>query len=255
MGASAGAMIGKLHYQIKRRFGAGRRARARSEQFRQWLAQHPGSTYGHYYIHDAYDTLRAGGPHATLGIDNVDEGTVRRRARNIVADLKRAGCMPEHVVVDYGCGSLWVGEALMAYLRPGNYIGLDVADLFYKDGLARLTPAFVASRRPVLRVIDDASLAEARDRRPDFIFSAAVMQHVPRAELASYFSRIASMACPHTRIEICAPVVRFPWSRWWNRHWHTRFSIARALAPLGYAAEYRPERRVMRMRGFSMVRR
>jgi hypothetical protein len=252
---AAGAMIGRLRSHIEHSLGAKARSRARRERFKAWLAQNPGSTYAHFYIHDTYRTLQAGGPHATLGTTNVDEGTVRRRARNIVADLKRAGCTPQHVVVDYGCGSLWVGEALMAYLAPGNYIGLDVADLFYKDGLARLSAAFVAGRRPVLRVIDEASLAEARDRRPDFIFSAAVMQHVPPGDLAGYFSRIASMAGPHTRIEICSPVVLFPWTRWRNRHWHTRFSGARALAPLGYAAEYRAERRLMRMRGFSMVRR
>jgi hypothetical protein len=78
---------------------------------------------------------------------------------------------------------------------------------------------------------------------------------VPPGDLEGYFSRIASMAGPHTRIEICSPVVLFPWTRWRNRHWHTRLSVARALAPLGYAAEYRAERRIMRMRGFSMVSR
>lgn len=130
---------------------------------------------------------------------------------------------------------------------------MDVADLFYKDGLARLPVEFVADRRPLLRVIDDASLAEVRDRRPDFIVSVAVMQHVPAGDLAGYFSRILSMAGAHTRIEICAPVTTFRLVQWHNRHWHTRSSVKRALAPLGYAPEFRRERRIIMTRGFSMV--
>jgi hypothetical protein len=249
----AARAVGRLLSHIKRRLGAWRRARERRRRFKAWLAQHPGSTYAHFYIQDTYRSLQAGGPHPTLGVNNVDKGTARRRAQYILAGLQGAGCSPRHVVVDYGCGSLWVGEALMAYLEPGNYIGMDVDDLFYKDGLARLPAEFVADRRPALRVIDDASLAEVRDRRPDFIVSVAVMQHVPAGDLAGYFSRILSMAGAHTRIEICAPVVRWRWIKWHNRHWHTRGSVKRALAPLGYAPEFQRERRIIGMRGFSLV--
>jgi hypothetical protein len=149
-----------------------------------------------------------------------------------------------------------VGEAFMEYLEPGNYIGLDVVDYFYKDGLARLPAEFVASRKPVRRVIDDASLAEARARRPDFIYSMAVMQHVPPGDLAGYFSRIVSLAGPHTRIDIGTRAVSWPWGRQPNLYWHTPSSVRRALAPLGYVADYSAERRIERaVRGFSLVRR
>ena len=113
----AARAVGRLLSHIKRRLGAWRRARERRRRFKAWLAQHPGSTYAHFYIQDTYRSLQAGGPHPTLGVNNVDKGTARRRAQYILAGLQGAGCSPRHVVVDYGCGSLWVGEALMGLRR------------------------------------------------------------------------------------------------------------------------------------------
>lgn len=249
-------MIGKLGALVGRKIRQEQRAYRRRAKFKRWLAENPGGTYGQFYAHNAHENLQTGAPHPTLGVTNVDEATARRRAQEILADFKRAGCTPRHVVVDYGCGSLWVGEAFMQYLEPGNYIGLDVADLFYKDALARLSAEFVASRKPVLRVIAAESVAEVRARRPDFIFSVAVMQHVPPGDLSGYFSRIVSLAGPHTRIEIGNRVVFCPWGRNRNVHWHTPFSVRRALARLGYVADYRAERRIMPATpGFSLVRR
>jgi hypothetical protein len=249
-------MIGALGAYIKRRIEAERRARSRRKKFKLWLKQHLGSTYAHFCADSTHRRLQAGGPHPTLGVKNVDEATVTRRAQRILEEFKRAGCRPHHVVVDYGCGSLWIGEAFMNYLEPGNYIGLDVVDFFYKDALARLSAEFVASRRPTLRVIDEASLAEVRERRPDFIFSFAVMQHVPPGDLSGYFSRIVSLAGPHTRIEIDNRVVFCTWGRWPSFHWHTPSSVRRALAPLGYVADYRAARRIVpAIPGISLVRR
>ena len=160
------------------------------------------------------------------------------------------------MVVDYGCGSLWIGEAFMGYLQPGNYVGLDVSDVFFAEGLARLPADFVTQKRPSVQVVSDAVLREVGKRKPHFIFSLAVMQHVPPEDLADYFRRIVSLAAPHSRIEIGHwPRFRTTWMP--PRSWrHSRHAIGAALAPLGYAAEYRPERRVMPTTpGFSIVRR
>lgn len=249
-------LIGRIGGHIKLAIDRHRRAWRRRRAFKAWRALHPDGSYALFCAEETQDYLKRGGPHPTLGVSNVDEATVTRRAQRILADFKAAGGTPRHVVVDYGRGSLWVGEAFIEYLEPGNYIGLDVVDFFYKDGLARLPAELVASRKPVLRVIDDASLAEVRSRRPDFIYSMAVMQHVPPGDLAGYFSRIISLAGPDTRIDIGTRAVRFPWGRQPNLYWHTPSAVRRALAPLGYVADYSAERRIERaVRGFSLVRR
>jgi cyclopropane fatty-acyl-phospholipid synthase-like methyltransferase len=249
-------MIGKLHAYLEQRREGHRLRRKQKRNFERWLAAHPGGSCGQFYAEDARRRIDAGDAHATLGLASVDQAAVMARAQRVLADFKRAGCAPHHVVVDYGCGSLWIGEALMDYLEPGNYIGLDVSDVFYAEGLARLSSEFVAGRRPTLHTITDAALREVRGRKPDFIASIAVMQHVPPKDLPGYFARIVSLAGPETRIEICHGVGF--WTKWRApRSWrHGRFSVRSALAPLGYAADYRPENRIMRTTpGFSLVRR
>ena len=249
-------MIGRLVAYLERRRELRRLARKKRKKFRRWLALNPGGSYGQFYALSTHRRINAGAPHPTLGLTNVKKSQVEARAQRILADFKRAGCAPHHVVVDYGCGSLWVGEVFMAYLEPGRYIGLDLVDTFYTEGLTRLPPEFVASRKPSLHVIDDNALREIRDRNPDFILSLAVMQHVPPGDLAGYFSRIVSLAGPRTKIEICNQVMFCTWGCPPNKFWHTRWSVRSALAPLGYVADYRPENRIVRTTpGFSLVRR
>jgi len=249
-------MINKLRAYLAERREARRLRRKQKKRVARWLAAHPGGSYGQFYAEDTRRKIDSGGAHTTLGIASVDQDKVKARAQRVLADFKRAGCEPRHVVVDYGCGSLWVGEALMGHLDPGNYIGLDVSDVFYAEGLKRLPAEFVASRRPALHVINDAALRAVRERKPDFIASIAVMQHVPPEDLPGYLARIVSLAGPRTRIDICH-WVRFRTSWLPPRTWrHSRYAIRSALAPLGYKADYRPENRIMRTTpGFSIVRR
>lgn len=249
-------LIDRLRTYLTQRREWRRLRRKQKKQFARWLADNPGGSYGQFYAADARRRIDAGDAHATLGVNSVDRNEVTARAQRVLVDFKRAGCKPQHVVVDYGCGSLWIGEAFMDYLQPGNYVGLDVSDLFFAEGLARLPAAFVAKQRPSVQVIDDAALREVQACKPDFIFCLAVMQHVPPEDLPDFFRRIVSLAAPHSRIEVSH------WTRictaWIPpRSWrHSRRAIRAALAPLGYAAEYRPERRIMSTTpGFSIVRR
>ena len=101
-------------------------------------------------------------------------------------------------MLDYGCGSLWIGEALIEYLDAGRYIGLDVVEDFWREALDRLDPALVAAKRPNLGLLDTAPDAAAPP--PDFILATAVLLHVPPEELGSLFGRLLARAGPRTRV-------------------------------------------------------
>jgi len=47
-------------------------------------------------------------------------------------------------------------------------------------------------------LIDEETLRNVAAWMPDFIFSNAVLQHVPPDELGLYFQRLASIMAPHT---------------------------------------------------------
>ena len=90
--------------------------------------------------------------------------------------LVELGLRPGHAVLDHGCGSLWVGEALIEYLDPGRYTGLDVVDDFWREALNRLDPALVAAKRPSFVL---AGTAPDSTLPPDVILATAVLLHVP----------------------------------------------------------------------------
>lgn len=249
-------MIGKLRAWLAQRREWRRRWRKRKKKYARWLAAHPGGSYAQYYVEETRRQIDAGMmTYSNIGLD-VDVRFMKTRAQRILDAFKRAGCQPHHVVVDYGCGSLWIGEAFMEYLEPGNYVGLDVADGFYLEGLTRFPEGYVAERRPVLRVISQESLREVRDRKPDFILSTGVLMHVAPEGLADYFANLTTVALPHTRIEVGYQAHLFSgWEppRFWR---HSRFAIGSALAALGYEARYAARHRIVpTMAGFALVRR
>jgi Methyltransferase domain len=249
-------MIGKLRAWLARRREGRRLWRKRKKKYARWLAAHPGGSYTQFYVEEVRRQIDAGMMrHSNLGLD-VNTGAMKRSAQRILEAFKRAGCRPHHVVVDYGCGSLWIGEAFMDYLEPGNYVGLDVSDTFYTEGLTRFPETYVAERRPMLRVISDESLREVRDRKPDFILSTGVLMHVAPEDLASYFASLTAAAVPDTRIEIGHRVRRVSgWEppRFWR---HSRFTISSTLSGTGYKAEYAARHRIVpTMPGFALVRR
>lgn len=249
-------MIGKLRAWLARRREWRRRWRKRKKKYARWLAAHPGGSYTQFYVQEVRRQIDAGMmKHSNLGLD-VDVARMKRSGQRILEEFKRTGCQPHHVIVDYGCGSLWIGEAFMDYLEPGNYVGLDVVDGFYAEGLTRFPEGYVAARRPMLRVIAPDSLREVRDRKPDFILSTGVLMHVAPEDLADYFAGLTAIALPHTRIEIGYQV---HWFSGWEppRFWrHSRFAIGSVLAPLGYRARYAAKHRIVpAMPGFALVRR
>jgi hypothetical protein len=249
-------MIGTLRAWLARRREWRRRLRRRKKKYARWLAAHPGQSYAQFYVEETRRQIDAGlMTHTNIGLD-VDIDFMKKRAQRILESFKQAGCQPHHVVVDYGCGSLWIGEAFMDYLEPGNYVGLDVADSFYAEGLTRFPDGYVADRRPMLRVISPDSLREVRDRKPDFILSTGVLMHVAPENLADYFAGVTAVALPHTRIEIGHRATLLSgWEppRFWR---HSRFAIGSALAAIGYKARYAARHRIMpTVPGFALVRR
>ena len=67
----------------------------------------------------------------TLGNNIQDEATTRERGDQWLAHLIQLGLKPEHLCVEYGCGSLWCAEPIIHYMQPGRFVALDVTDAFY----------------------------------------------------------------------------------------------------------------------------
>ena len=183
-----------------------------NRRYRKWKRANPDGTFADFYTADAEAKIRKGKSHATLGVRSWANGqagpvewnqsTFSQRGRENWQQIIELGLKPEMRCVDYGCGSLRLGQHAIRHLDPGNYWGIDIADSFYAEGLKLLSPGLVTEKQPKLGVITEPLLSEIRTWSPDFIFANAVVQHVPPGELGLFFRRLAAMMAPISRAYI-----------------------------------------------------
>ncbi len=137
----------------------------------------------------------------TLGAEVRDEAATRRKAEQWLARLVELGLRPDHVCVEYGCGSLWCAEPVIRHLQPARFIGLDVTDGFYTLGRRRIEP-LLSEKAVRLGVITRQTLADVAASKPDFVFSHRVLHHVPRRGLARYVRNVCALLSEHTVLVI-----------------------------------------------------
>jgi hypothetical protein len=180
----------------------------------RWLKRHRGRTFADFYVALNEKRIRAGKPHPTLGKAGYcsdkklamtwTPDTFRNRAHDHWSVYRDQGLQPWMRTLDYGCGSLRLGQHAIAYLDPDRYCGIDPSPHFIEEGLSLLDPEIVAAKRPWVDRLDDQTVDRIRQWEPQFIFSHAVVQHVPRAELPTYFERLGRMMASG-----CSAVIMF----------------------------------------------
>ncbi|MGH6894764.1 MAG: hypothetical protein ACREEP_21170 [Dongiaceae bacterium] len=137
----------------------------------------------------------------TLGIQIRDEAHIRAMAERWLAVLVNLGLRPEHLCVEYGCGSLWCAEPVIRHLQPGRFIGLDATDRFYELGRQR-SGSLLTEKQVALAVISRRTLGEVAALKPALVYSHRVLHHVPRRALARYVRNIASLLNERTILVI-----------------------------------------------------
>ena len=218
-----------------------------------WRFQHPGAPFSAYYADIIGRKLDSGRPHRTLGQqlwgkDSLLASKGDRRTTfssegiKHFEKIKTFGVGAADTVVDFGCGSLRVGQHFIHHLDPGHYWGLDISDRFFSDGLALLPAGMQDEKNPRLHVINAESLALARAAKPDFIFSTAVMKHVPRDELDEFWKSIAGLMHPGTiaivGCEIFDKYLRTSAKSWAQSELFVREVIERNLPHVPYKIEF-----------------
>jgi ubiquinone/menaquinone biosynthesis C-methylase UbiE len=170
------------------------------QQFQEYLAENPQGKFSDFYVQQAMQSIEQNIPHPTLG-GYLRSGEEWHQAGIKQLDfLQREGLQPQHTVVDYGCGSLRVGQHLIRYLEPGNYWGLDITEDFMQMGLDLLPPELISEKKPNLHVIDPAVCVEARRAAPDLVYCRAVLRHVPPADIGEFIASLMQVATEKTQL-------------------------------------------------------
>ena len=187
-----------------------------------WRAKRTGTTFRERYINRTVQLLEKGIPHPTLGKHvhgkHVGAASFSDSGRSGFNWLIKNGIQRHHVCIDFGCGSLRVGQHLIAFLEPGKYWGLDITDRFMDMGLPLMDPSVLEEKRPHLEVITPAVLESVRSISADYVFSLGVLQHIPPEELALFFMQLIEITAPNTHTllkgRLAPERVQLSWSTW-----------------------------------------
>ena len=73
--------------------------------------------------------------------------------------MKQRGLLPEHKLVDIGCGALRGGIHLIRYLHKGNYFGIDINRSLVEAGKLEVAAVGLSDKEPNLLVSDEFELS------------------------------------------------------------------------------------------------
>ncbi len=161
-----------------------------------WRLTHPLAPYEQYYAWVVTRKLKRGQAHPAIG----PAAKAARGEEEMLKVLRKRGLRPQHVFVDYGCGSLRLGKPIVAFLEPGRFWGLDLAQEFLDEGIRHIGPDLDRAKRPNLRVIDETGLAAAKAARPDFIGAWHVCGKIPDRILDGFFRKVLGLMHAGTQV-------------------------------------------------------
>jgi hypothetical protein len=147
---------------------------------------------GRRYQRRIMQRLARGDVLGTIGVEIADEAETRERGVQWLARLVELGLRPEHLCVEYGCGSLWCAEPVIRHLQPNRFVGLDLTDQFYTFGRQRLGD-LLQEKQVRLATISRRTLRDVAAMKPDFVYSHRVIHHVSPKGLKRYVGNLIGL--------------------------------------------------------------
>ncbi|MFN3347336.1 hypothetical protein [Pseudorhodoplanes sp.] len=165
-------------------------------------AHDAGGQFRNFYVKSVLRSVSDGQPHSTIG-GHLKNGPFEAAGVDEFKFLLELGLTRNSVCIDYGCGTLRIGQHVMQFVAPGNYWGLDIDEELLKLGEGLVGNALISERRPNLLCISDTSIANAAKANPDFVFSWKVLQHVHPDELHDHLRAFCLLIGRNTNAFIC----------------------------------------------------
>jgi hypothetical protein len=176
-------------------------------RYRRWRRRNPQGDFSQFYVDHVLSSIGKGKGHPTLGtrgftktkpgaVSWTPESFAQRGCEQWAYYARVTNLATEDKCVDFGCGSLRVGQHAIRQLERGCYWGLDVTDAFVSTGLKLIEPSLLAEKQPHFAIIDDASIEQVAAWKPKALFANAVLQHVPPPELPTFFRRVGRLLAP-----------------------------------------------------------
>jgi hypothetical protein len=160
-------------------------------KFETWQKKNPSKTFKDYFAETVEAKLQKGRSHETLG-GNLRQGDFATSGQGTFQRLQAYGLKPSDVCVDYGCGTLRVGQHVINYIDRRHYWGLDISQYLLDEGRKLIGPLW-DEKQPQLRIISPQAVAEVAASKPNMMFSFAVLLHVHPDELSEYVGNVMTI--------------------------------------------------------------
>jgi len=103
--------------------------------------------------------------------------------------LVKNGLLPEHTLIEIGCGTLRGGIPIIKFLNSGNYFGVDVRKSVLKEARAELSQHQLERKQPTIVLMMEAR--EMISRKADIIWAFHVLIHMNQERLKEAFEFVA----------------------------------------------------------------
>ena len=110
--------------------------------------------------------------------------------------LRKHGLLPEHYLLDIGCGTLRGGIPVIAYLDPEHYFGVDSRAEVIDEAFEELESAQLVARNPALLTTNSLSSVTLPDPI-DVVWAFSVLIHMDEVALGECLELVASVLTDH----------------------------------------------------------
>ena len=112
--------------------------------------------------------------------------------------LKEQGMSPDDRLLDLGCGTLRGGRFSIAYLKRGNYTGMDLSEKAIDQGKELVGEDIITENDPTFVVNQDLQFDEFEKETFDWILAQSVFTHLKLDQITECLSHITSIMTDDT---------------------------------------------------------
>jgi len=132
----------------------------------------------------------------TLGHREYVGGNWEQVGEHQLAFMKRRGLQPQHVLADVACGALRGGAKFIAYLDPGNYLGIEKEAALVKRGIDVELPSELHEEKSPEIVVSPSFEFHLFSKAPDYSLAHSLFSHLNLDEIALCLQNLRAIVSP-----------------------------------------------------------
>lgn len=117
-----------------------------------------------------------------------------------LALLKKFGLKSNNNLLEYGFGLIIGSEYIIEYLDKDKFVGVEISEKVVQEAKRRVKMKKLAEKNPVFLHLDFPSFDCLKNMTFDFVWSAAVMSHIPPESLKIIFTELKKLIHKETKI-------------------------------------------------------